>query len=46
VEGERDPVKLAWLRDKRRKKSEKEIADHLTGTWRDEHLFSCSLKIL
>jgi len=40
VEGERNPVELAKLRDKRCKKSEKEIADHLTGTWRDEHLFN------
>jgi transposase len=40
VEGERNPVKLASLRDKRCKLTEKEIADHLTGTWRDEHLFN------
>jgi hypothetical protein len=40
VEGERNPVELSKLRDKRCKKSEKEIADHLTGTWRDEHLFN------
>ena len=40
VEGERDPLKLAALRDKRCKKSVKEIADHLTGTWREEHLFN------
>jgi DNA-binding protein YbaB len=40
VEGERNPAKLAALRDRRCKKSEKEIADHLTGTWRDEHLFN------
>ena len=40
VEGERNPLKLAALRDRRCKKSEKEIADHLTGTWRDEHLFN------
>jgi transposase len=40
VEGERDPAKLAGLRDRRCKKSEKEIAEHLTGTWRDEHLFN------
>jgi transposase len=40
VEGERDTVKLAALRDKRCKKNEREIADHLTGTWREEHLFN------
>ena len=42
VEGERNPGKLAELRDRRCKKSEKEIADYLTGTWRDEHLFNLS----
>jgi len=40
VGGERDPAKLAMLRDKRCKKSVAEIADHLVGTWRDEHLFN------
>jgi len=40
VDGERDPMKLAGLRDKRCRKSEKQIAEELTGTWRDEHLFS------
>ena len=40
VEGERNPARLAALRDKRCQKSEREIADHLTGTWRDEHLFN------
>jgi transposase len=40
VKGERNPFVLAKLRDKRCKKSEKEIADHLTGTWRDEHIFN------
>lgn len=40
VEGERDPRVLAKMRDKRCKKSEAEIAEHLTGNWRDEHLFT------
>jgi transposase len=40
VDGERDPMKLAALRDRRCKKSEEQIAEHLTGTWRDEHLFN------
>ena len=40
VKGERDPMTLASLRDPRCKKSVKEIAEHLTGTWRDEHLFN------
>jgi transposase len=40
VDGERDPVRLATLRDKRCRKSEAKIAEHLTGNWRDEHLFN------
>lgn len=40
VGGERDPRKLASLRDSRCHKSEAEIAEHLTGTWRQEHLFN------
>jgi transposase len=40
IKGERDPAKLASLRNYRCKKSEKEIAEHLTGTWREEHLFN------
>jgi len=39
INGERNPHILASLRDKRCKKSIKEIAEHLTGTWREEHLF-------
>lgn len=40
VAGERDPHKLAALRDKRCKKNAAEIAEELTGTWREEHLFN------
>lgn len=40
VGGQRDPRALAKLRDPRCKKSEREIAEHLTGTWREEHLFN------
>jgi len=40
VDGERDPIKLAGLRDRRCRKSVAEIADHLTGTWREEHLYN------
>lgn len=40
VGGERNPVKLAGFRDRRCKKTEAQIAGHLTGTWRDEHLFT------
>ena len=39
LEGERDPVKLAQLRDKRCQSSEDQIALALQGTWRPEHLF-------
>jgi transposase len=40
VQGERDPLKLAKLRDQRCRKSVKQIAEELTGNWRAEHLFS------
>ena len=39
VAGERDPHKLAELRNYRCQKDESEIAKALTGTWREEHLF-------
>ncbi len=39
VAGERNPYKLAALRNYRCKKDEAEIAKALTGTWREEHLF-------
>src|SRR5437867_6462864 len=40
VAGERDPHRLAALRDPRCQKTEAEIAEQLTGHWRDDHLFS------
>ena len=40
VKGERDPKQLAKLRDPRCRKSEEEIAEQLTGHWREDHLFS------
>jgi transposase len=40
VAGERDPQRLAALRDPRCRKSEAEIAEQLTGHWRADHLFS------
>jgi transposase len=40
VNGERDPFVLARLRDARCRKSEKQIAEELTGNWRLEHLFN------
>jgi transposase len=40
VGGERRPEVLAELRDPRCKKSAAEIGKHLTGTWREEHLFT------
>lgn len=40
VAGERDPQKLAKLRDRRLRASEEEVARSLYGTWREEHLFA------
>lgn len=40
VDGERDARKLAKLRDPRCRKSEQEIAEQLSGHWREDHLFS------
>jgi transposase len=40
VDGERDPEQLAKLRDKRCSKSVEEFAEHLSGNWREEHLFN------
>jgi transposase len=40
VGGERDPLRLAAFRDKACKKSVETIAEHLTGNWREEHLFN------
>lgn len=45
VDGQRDPEQLATLRDKRCQKSQSEIAQHLTGTWRDEHLFNLKMAL-
>jgi hypothetical protein len=39
LNGERNPVKLAKLRDRRCLSSEDQIALALQGTWRPEHLF-------
>src|ERR1039458_7196695 len=38
--GERDAQKLAQLRDRRCSKTQQEIAEQLTGHWREGHLFS------
>lgn len=40
VNGERDPIKLAELRDARCRKTAEQIAEHLKGNWREEHLFN------
>ena len=40
IAGERDPQKLASMRDGRIKASEEEIAKSLHGNWRQEHLFA------
>src|SRR5215469_13875479 len=38
--GERDAQKLAKFRDARCRKTEQEIAEQLSGHWREDHLFS------
>ncbi len=38
--GERDPLKLAKLRNDKCRRTEAEIARALQGNWRDEHLFA------
>ena len=38
--GERDARQLAKLRDRRCRNSEEEIAEQLSGHWREDHLFS------
>jgi hypothetical protein len=40
IEGKRNPVELAELRDRRCRKSAREIAEQLSGHWREDHLFS------
>jgi transposase len=40
AEGERDAHRLAKLRDRRCSKTEEQIAEQLTGHWREDHLFS------
>jgi transposase len=40
VAGERDPARLAALRNRRCQKSEAQMAEHLRRNWRDEHLFN------
>jgi len=45
VAGERDPLALAGMRDKRCQKSPAQFAEHLRGTWRDEHLFNLAMNL-
>jgi len=40
VAGERDPVRLASLRDRRVRADEATVARSLHGNWREEHLFA------
>ena len=40
VKGQRDPVELAKLRDRRIKANEETIRKSLVGNWRPEHLFT------
>jgi transposase len=45
VAGERDPLRLAALRERTCKNSVETIAEHLTGTWREEHLFNLATSL-
>jgi transposase len=45
VAGERDPFRLAALREKTCKNSVETIAEHLTGNWREEHLFNLATSL-
>jgi transposase len=45
VAGERDPLRLATLRQTGCKNSLEAIAEHLAGNWRDEHLFNLSMAL-
>jgi hypothetical protein len=45
VKGQRDPLKLAEYRDKRCRKTVDEIAEHLRGNWRAEHVFNLSMNL-
>jgi transposase len=40
IAGERDPYKLAGLRDERCARTPREMIEELTGNWRDDHLFN------
>jgi transposase len=40
VDGERDPMAIAKLRNKRCSRSLRQMADELTGNWREDHLFN------
>jgi hypothetical protein len=46
VGGERDPGKLAQLRDPGCRQSEQQIAEFLTGHWRSDHLFNLEQSLL
>jgi transposase len=45
VAGERDPKGLAQHRDPRCRSSVEEIAEHLRGTWREEHVFTLAMSL-
>jgi len=45
VAGERDPLRLAALRERTCRKSVEAIAEHLQGNWRDEHVFNLSISL-
>jgi len=45
VAGERDPLRLAALRERTCRKSVETIAEHLQGNWREEHVFNLTMSL-
>jgi transposase len=45
VAGERDPLRLAALRERTCRRSVESIAEYLTGNWREEHLFNLKMSL-
>jgi transposase len=45
IAGDRDPLRLAALREKGCRNSVETIAEHLAGNWREEHLFNLSMSV-
>ena len=46
IAGERDPKKLAQLRDRRLRADAETVARSLMGNWREEHVFALTLAVV